>query len=160
MDLTYQQISDLIGLSTRTIRKRLDASSLEHIDQGPGKAKLWPAKNALMVVLSEDIRQALPAAGGACIDYNTERARLAKEQADKVELENAQRRGELCRTTDVKDGWARIVSRVKVKLTSLPSKISALTDEPDERRRIFIEAKAIVDEALHEIARGDRDSNP
>ena len=98
------------------------------------------------VVLTEDV--------GEVIDYNAERARAEKGRADKLELDNAERLKKLLPADEVEKAWVTMITNAKTKLTSLPSKVSALTDDPDERRRIFTEAKTIVDESLLELARG------
>ncbi len=150
MKLTYQQIADLTGKHKNTVINRLNASTLTHEDQGPGKAKLWESVDSLAVIYEVEFSYS------GCVnddelDYNRERARAEKERADKLELNNAERRKELLPAQEVKREWINIITNAKIKLTGLPSKLSALTDDPEERRRLFIEAKAIIDEALIEL---------
>jgi len=87
------------------------------------------------------------------LDLSAERARLAKEQADKCELENAERRKELLPAESVKKRIVDIITSAKTRLSGMPAKVSALTDDLDERRRIFAESKSIVDESLTELGR-------
>jgi hypothetical protein len=146
MDASYSELSRWTGKSYRTIRAKLDAAGLSPVKQGT--AILWDSAAALDAIYCPS------ECDGGILDLNAERAREAKERADKLELANAERRGELCWVADVEKSWAEIVMRVKTKFTGIPSKLAALATEPDEGRRIFTEARDIVNQALTEIARG------
>jgi phage terminase Nu1 subunit (DNA packaging protein) len=159
MQLTYSQLAEILDVSTKTIRNKLGASTLEPIDQGPGKSKLWPAKDALRLFFEIDIQssgfQMVKNDSNASpddIDYNFERARTEKGRADKLELDNAKRSGLLLDAESVKIEWAKIVGQIKTKITSIPFKIGALVEDLDERRRIYNEAKKITDAALNDLA--------
>lgn len=153
MDVTYQELSDLTGKHKNTIINRLTASTLTCEDLGPGKAKLWDSAEALQVIYEAEFkRNGGPAAGA--LDLNAERARAEKERADKLELENAKRRGELLEAADLAREFETLLVNFKTKITGIPSKVSALVDDIDERRRVFIEAKAITDQALTDLGRG------
>ncbi|MCX5571471.1 helix-turn-helix domain-containing protein [Kaistia nematophila] len=52
----------------------------------------------------------------------TERARLAREQADKVAMENAASRRELITVTDVRGEWVAIARRIRNMMMSVPSR--------------------------------------
>lgn len=59
------------------------------------------------------------------LDLGAERARLAKEQADAKEMENAIERGELVYIDEVAREFENQLIKAKVKLLSIPSKIAA-----------------------------------
>lgn len=63
--------------------------------------------------------------GGNELDITAERARLAKEQADKTEMENKVRRGELIESSKVINDVGGLVHEVKTRLLALPSQLSA-----------------------------------
>lgn len=150
MDVSYSELSRLTGKSYRTIKARLESAGLKPLQAGDqGKAHLWDSAAALEMIYS-------PATvdGDGALDLNAERARLASEQADKVELENAKRRGELLEAAELGREFESLLVSFKTMITGLPSKLSALTDEPDERRRLFIESKALTDQALKDLAAG------
>lgn len=153
MQVTYQQIADFTGKHKNTIMARLNASTLTCNDLGPGKAKLWDSGDALQVIYEAEFKKnGVPVCDG--LDLNQERTRESKERADKLELENAARRKELLPAAAVEKTWAAIVLAAKTKITGLPSKLSAIMSEPEEQRRLFIEAKKLTDEALTDLAKG------
>jgi phage terminase Nu1 subunit (DNA packaging protein) len=156
MDVTYLQLSELTGKHKNTIAKRLRASTLTSVDQGDGKARLWPSAEALRVIFEAEFKQN-GATGLDDLDYNRERARAEKERADKLELENARKRGELLEATDVGRELSTLLVSFKTKLSGLPSRLAAMVDDSNERRRLFLEAKTIVDEALIDMAKGVED---
>lgn len=57
-------------------------------------------------------------------DLNVERARLAKEQADKTEFDNQVRRGELVDAGEIEGAWLDICSDFKSRMLALPSRLS------------------------------------
>lgn len=65
-------------------------------------------------------------ANGDVIVYEVERARLTKQQADKVELENAVLRGQLVQVDEVAGLWTTAVINSKQKLLSIPTKAAPL----------------------------------
>ncbi|HWL70417.1 MAG TPA: terminase small subunit [Geminicoccus sp.] len=60
------------------------------------------------------------------LDLAKERARLAREQADKAAIGNARLRGELLPADDVVTGWEGAIIRCRELLMTIPA---ALTDE-------------------------------
>lgn len=148
MHISYSELSRLTGMSYRTIKTRLEAAGLSPVQIGEqGKAHLWDSEKALPVIYQ--------AAGGACdidcLDLNAERAREAKERADKLELQNAQRRGELVEAADMRQVIETALMQFRTSMTGLPSKLSAMVDDLDERRRMFTEADQIVRDALTDL---------
>ena len=57
------------------------------------------------------------------VDLAGERALLAKEQRLEVQMRNAKLRGELIPVQDVKEGWTRFASVVRIAFLGLPTKI-------------------------------------
>ncbi len=55
-------------------------------------------------------------------DLNSEKLRLAKQQADKIELQNAAARTELVKTSDVERAWAAVLRDVRATLLAVPSR--------------------------------------
>lgn len=58
------------------------------------------------------------------LDLTAERARVAKEQADQLEMKNARDRGELLPRDDVHLAVTDAFTRVRAKLLALPSKVA------------------------------------
>lgn len=89
---------------------------------------------------------------GQRYDYEAERARLTKAQADRTELEAAELRGEMVRAAWVIDEWARMLGALRSRLLSLPTKSAprARGAESDAKAASLIEREVI--EALQELS--------
>lgn len=156
MDVSYSDLSRLTGKSYRVIRARLESARLKPIKSGEmGKSYCWDSVSALEVVYCN--RTFDDDGVEREIDFEKERARAEKERADKLELENATKRGELIDAEEAGRAFESVMVSFKTKLSGLPSRLSAMVDDTEERRRLFIEAKAIVDEALIDMAKGLED---
>jgi len=95
---------------------------------------------------------------GVVYDYEKERARLTKAQADRTELEAAELRGEMVRSDWVIEEWGRMLGAMRMRLLSIPTKAAprvrgALTDEAAAK---LIEAEVL--EALGELSDDGLDS--
>jgi len=85
------------------------------------------------------------------LDLGEERARLAKEQADAKEMENAILRNELVYIDDVAKQFGQQASAVKTRLLAIPSKAAPLVincTKPVEAREII---ESMIEEALYEL---------
>lgn len=88
----------------------------------------------------------------ADLDLSTERARLAKEQADRQEMLNAQMRGELLARGDVDAAVSAAFARVRAKLLTVPGKCAAeavAVTAPAEAEDLI---RTAVCDALEELA--------
>ena len=61
----------------------------------------------------------------ATAELNAEKLRLAKQQADKIELQNAAARGELVKATDAERAWAAVLREVRAAMLAVPSRCGA-----------------------------------
>ena len=61
-----------------------------------------------------------------------ERARLAKEQADKLEMENAAKRGELLHSEDVLKSWGGLITNARQALLSMSRRLSPVICHKEE----------------------------
>lgn len=98
------------------------------------------------------MREAGVTDSGQVYDYETERARLTKAQADKTELEARELRGEMVMAEHVIESWSRMLGAVRARLLSLPSKVGprARAAAGDEEAARVIEAEVL--EALEELS--------
>ena len=88
----------------------------------------------------------------ADLNLSKERARKAKEEADRLEMANAQTRGELLARGDVDAAVTAAVARVRAKMLSVPTKVAAeamIASTPAEAEAII---RAAVCESLAELA--------
>lgn len=58
-------------------------------------------------------------------DLEAEKLRLARQQADKIEIQNAAARGELVKATDVERAWAAVLRDVRAAMLAVPSRCGA-----------------------------------
>jgi phage terminase Nu1 subunit (DNA packaging protein) len=88
------------------------------------------------------------------LNLDQERARLAKEQADKLEMENAIQRGEIAYLPDVAKQQGRVFQMIRTKALGLPTKCAphANPENPNIARDI-IEREVL--ELLGEVAAAD-----
>ena len=85
------------------------------------------------------------------LDLAEERARLAKEQADAKEMENARLRGDLVEIGSVAKEFGRQASAVRTRLLAIPSKAAPLViscKKPAEARAVI---EDMIEEALNEL---------
>ena len=84
-------------------------------------------------------------------DFDDQRQRLAAAQAEKVEMDNATRRGELADMREVERFWTDCISAARAKFLSIPTRIGARVP-PDHRVEVVQIAKEIVYEGLRELS--------
>lgn len=123
MKVSYTQLSDLTGMTYRTIKKRLDSANLKPAGQaeGPGGANLWESKDALRAIYA-------PVAGDR-LDPGQERALLDREKRKTQEMKNKELKGQLIDAERVSELWARIIVAAKTKILSIKSECAPLVRE-------------------------------
>ena len=89
------------------------------------------------------------------LDLTAERARLAKEQADRLEMANAQQRRELLARADVDAAVEGAFARVRAKMLGVPSKMAGELAAEDEPVRVQAVLQSAIYEALAELASTD-----
>lgn len=89
-------------------------------------------------VVAELLRKRVPAAEEGLV-LDVERARLAKEQADKIAMENAVRRGELADLNVVSKTWGQALANFRARMLASPSKLAptANPDNPNVARDVI-----------------------
>jgi hypothetical protein len=93
--------------------------------------------------------------GGEQLDLTAERARVAKEQADKLEMENAVRRGELVDAEEATAVYRAEFQRCAVKLQGLPTKLAPLIVGCKSLAEVQDILSTGVGECLDELLRPD-----
>ena len=86
------------------------------------------------------------------LDLFQQRARLAKEQADKTAMDNAARRGETISRTDFVRSMQGIIVQARAKLLSVPSKLAAVLAAIDNPRAVQDRLTTAIHESLAELA--------
>lgn len=145
MVVNQKQIASIHGVTTRTIRAWVRDHNFPERKTDEG----------LMYRVPDTISWRITREAGT--DYQAERTRLTKEQADKAAIDNAVARGELIATTEVAREWASIASNVRQRVLSVPRKVAPHCvgrSQLEIEREIDAELKGI----LRELAGGAGDS--
>lgn len=85
-------------------------------------------------------------------DYNESRARTEWLKAELMELERAEKEGELVRADEVSKAWGDLVAITRTKIMAVPSK--AKQRIPEIPADAFVALEEIVREALEDLANG------
>ena len=85
-------------------------------------------------------------------DYNESRARTEWLKAELMELERAEKEGELVRADEVSKAWGDLVAITRTKMMAVPSK--AKQRIPEIPADAFVALEEIVREALEDLADG------
>jgi phage terminase Nu1 subunit (DNA packaging protein) len=146
--ITQAQAAEIVGVTSRRLRQ------LESEDAAPprGSDGTYPATEFGKWIRARLMSELGVANDGKAYDYEAERARLTKAQADKTELEVAELRADLVRGAIVEQHWQAMVSAMRAKLVGLPSKIAPQVSGPDSLNRVQDLIQGVVFEALAEIA--------
>ena len=107
--LTQTQAAALLSIAPRTLRDWHDAPrNKDATYSGPALVAYYVAK-----------------VSGNTDEYDDQRQRLAAAQSEKVEHENAIRRGELADMRDVERKWVEYIANARIKALAMPSKLSS-----------------------------------
>lgn len=143
---TIPQLANELDLSTKVVNDLIARGTITKRDRG---------QYDLVEARTEYIRHLRKVAAGRVqageLDLGEERARLAKEQADAKEMENAILRNELVYIDDVAKQFGQQASAVKARLLAIPSKAAPLVincTKPVEAREII---ESMIEEALYEL---------
>jgi phage terminase Nu1 subunit (DNA packaging protein) len=89
-------------------------------------------------------------------DLLAEKTRLAREQGDKLAIENSIKRGELVYVSDVVQTWADHIASARAKLLAMPTKLAPQLVSQSNANVIAARIREDIDVALDELAE-DRD---
>lgn len=85
-------------------------------------------------------------------NYQEEKARLTKLQADKAQLEVETMSGNLVKADDVSRHWYQIITDCKTRLLSVPSKAAPIVAAETEAGNVQVVIDDLMREALEELA--------
>lgn len=140
---TQEEVAAAIGVSQSMVSKDMKAAGI------PSAGGVTLAD--VVALVQWRTRRDVGISGGIAYDYEAERARLTHEQANKAELEVAELRGELVRSSEVGPYWADMVASMRSKLIGTPPNIAALIADPVARAKVQAQAESLVYQALAEI---------
>lgn len=139
------KLADLTGFSWRTVKRRLTDAGVTAVGKH-GNADLFDSRAALLALYEQPSDDP---------DFEDQRQRLAAAQAEKVEHENAVRRGDLVRRDDAVKFWTDCIASARARLLRLPS--DCARDLPPEARGLVM---ATVQTGVHEALRALAEYEP
>ena len=140
MLVTINYLADITGKDRRTIQKRL--TDLKPVDEYS-----YSSKEALAAIYCP-----------GTLDAVQERAQLDKARRELVELQKAEKIGELIPAEKVSEHWNRQAGNVRAKLLNLPGRLAA-TVPSENPIEIEQAARVLVYEALQELSDDGRPPN-
>lgn len=118
--LTTTEMAEILGLHPRTLRRLADEGKVHRAPKGNGM--YW--HKASVQTYCQHLREVAGNKGhSGDIDLTAERARLAKEQADKAALQNAVLRGEMVKVKAVEAAWLGASTAARRRLLAVPSRM-------------------------------------
>lgn len=114
------EIAAFLGIATSQVRTKTRDGIL--VKDGRGR---WNVRESLQGYLSQLRDGAIRGGGQVPDDLKAEKLRLARQQADKLELANAAARGELVRSADVEREWANVLRDVRSTMLAVPSRLGS-----------------------------------
>lgn len=122
---TESEMAQLLGITTSRVRTLARDGMLHRAVRGR-----FDVRKSLQTYVGDlrDKASRLGYAGGKHLgksDLEAEKLRLAKEQADKIEIQNAAARGELVKSSEVERAWAAVLRDVRAAMLAVPSRCGA-----------------------------------
>jgi len=140
------QLAIKLGLSTKSLNELIDRGVIE--SRPTGQYTYEECSKQYLAHLREIAAGRMTVDG---LDLSAERARLAKEQADAKEMENAVGRGELVKISDIVADFESQLQKAKVKLLAMPTKIAAETHAASEVKECKDIIHAAIEDALVDL---------
>jgi phage terminase Nu1 subunit (DNA packaging protein) len=139
--VTESELADFWQVSSRQVRKLLSDAVIKKVD-GKRFSKAAATRGYLRhLVASARVR------GGNDPELRAEKLRLAKEQADHLELKNAEKRRQLVPAKQVESEWSDILRTVRSGLLAVPGRVGArLALSQTHLSEIDIEIRAVLKE--------------
>ena len=152
MSVDVNAIAKALNLTPRRVQQ-LKAEGLP--SAGRGQYELGPCMAWYIRYLQNALEKRGPAGHPETPDLIAERTRLAKEQGDKLAIENAIKRGELVYASNVISVWSEHISNARSKLLSLPTKVAPQLVNQPNANVIAARLREDIDAVLYELAETD-----
>jgi phage terminase Nu1 subunit (DNA packaging protein) len=147
------QVAEVLGAHPTTVAK-WEREGLPVAARGAGgRASRYALPAAVQWFLARERTQYQTATG--VLDLDAERARLAGAQRERVELQNAVRRGELLEVPAVVAAWSEILTTIRATLLALPAGLAAgleATARDGGARAVEVVLRERISGALAELA--------
>jgi len=149
IEITQNHAAELLGIDHRTTRRRVNKACLQPTRRN-GRQLLFNSAELLPVVLG-----AVDDCDGR-LDLSQERAKLAKVQTQKYELELEVLRGKLVDVSAITEQFGAIVSSYRSVMISLPVRMVSAIEAADTLHEKEQAARAMLFEALDVLANAGR----
>lgn len=143
---TKGELAAHLGVSDKTVGDLINRGVIQRASRGQ-----YDLDKCRKEYISHIREQAAGRAGAGDLVLADERARLAKEQADAKEMENAVERGDLVYIEDVAKQIENQLTKVRTKLLSVPTKVAPEVHACASVREAQGVIEAAITEALHEL---------
>jgi phage terminase Nu1 subunit (DNA packaging protein) len=144
---TIVEIAKHIGVTPKYVQDLINEGVIDRKDRGT--YDINECRDAYIKKLRE---AAAGRANSGDLNLTDERARLAKEQADAKEMENSITRGELVYIEDVAKRVEVALSKVKIKILAIPTKVAPEAAAADDAKEVQALIERHIIEALNELA--------
>ena len=141
---TAAVVAQWLDISDRRVRQLRQKGVLE--EARPGLYNLKDCVHRYIEYLKKD------GSAEEAVDYNTERAKLARAKREKEELELDLKRREVLQAADVEKVMVEMLLRFRQKIRNIPVKQSPALAVETDQMEIFLALKRATDEALEELA--------
>ncbi len=141
--LTSGQISQLTGISDRTIRDWQTKGKI------PESADMGAIVRAIIAHLKSQVEEARKPQGGNTLE--AAKIRVESARAAKLELEVAEKEGTLVCAKEVVLTWAKYIQACKTRLFAIPSELAEILAEVDDKEKIRGILQGAIDEAAIEL---------
>jgi len=111
------ELADWLGVSERAVADYAHRGIITRSGRG-----VFPLKESIRAVCHH-FREGASARGGATSSLTAQRERIAREQADKLAMQNAAARRELVSAKAVADEWSSILRLVRSRMLATLSRI-------------------------------------
>jgi phage terminase Nu1 subunit (DNA packaging protein) len=123
--MTEAQLAAFLGIATSQVRTKTRDGVLIRVPGGKkGAPAGWDVRASLRGYLSQ-LREGAVKGGPQTDELKAEKLRLAREQADKLEIANAAARGDMVRAADVEREWANVLRDVRSTMLAVPSRVGS-----------------------------------
>lgn len=141
---TAAVVAQWLDISDRRVRQLRQKGVLE--EARPGLYNLKDCVHCYIEYLKKD------GSAEEAVDYNAERAKLARAKREKEELELELKRREVLQAADVEKVMVEMLLRFRQKIRNIPVKQSPALAVETDQMEIFLALKRATDEALEELA--------
>ncbi|MEK9724069.1 MAG: terminase small subunit [Rhodospirillaceae bacterium] len=150
--VSLTELCEILGVVPMTI-SRLEDKGFPCIERGVGRTpSKYDTQACIQWLIKYEMRKLTQTPEGEVINYEDERARLTREQADKVAMENEERRGRLVDSDKVGMWWATLVSNAKTRFLAIPTKAAPLVFGAKTMPQVRDHLERLIVEVLSELS--------